>query len=160
LVSPSRTDATIRASCGVSVPHAGGARRSGNPFAGGPQLRARPPRPTAELSGDPEAIASLLTDDFVGVGPLGFLLSRQDWIDRSANGLRYTAFVVQDLLVRTYGDDTAVVIGTQVMEGTHGNPIPAQTRATMVFVGSRLAGIQMAFVAGTPGAPPIPGPPR
>jgi ketosteroid isomerase-like protein len=115
----------------------------------------------AELSGDPEVIGPLLTDDFVGVGPLGFLLSRQDWIDRRANGLRYTAFAVRDLHVRTYGDDTAVVIGTQVVQGTHrGNPVPAQTRATMVFAGPLLAGIQMAFVAGTPGAPPIPGPPR
>jgi ketosteroid isomerase-like protein len=115
----------------------------------------------AELSGDPEAIAPLLTDDFVGVGPLGFLLSRQDWTERRAIGLRNTVFAVQDLLVRTYGDDTAVVIGTQVVEGTHrGNPVPAQTRATVVFVGSRLASVQMAFVAGTPGAPPIPGPAR
>jgi ketosteroid isomerase-like protein len=114
----------------------------------------------AELSGDPDAIGPLLTDDFVGVGPLGFLLSRQDWVDRRENGLRYTAFAVRDLVVRSYGD-TDVVIGTQVVEGTHrGNPVPAQSRATFVFVGGLLASVQMSFVAGSPGAPPIPGPPR
>ncbi|HEY6594705.1 MAG TPA: hypothetical protein VI011_11450 [Asanoa sp.] len=86
---------------------------------------------------------------------------RADHVERRANGLRDTALAVQDLLVRRYRDDTPVVIGTQVVEGTHrGNPAPAQTRATMGFVGSRLASIQMAFVAGTPAVPPIPGRPR
>ena len=114
----------------------------------------------AELSGDPEAIAPLLAADFVGVGPLGFLLSRQDWLDRKRTGLAYTAFEVRDPTVRTYAG-TAVVIATQVVEGTHrGNPVPAQTRATLVFADDLLAGIHMSFVAGTPGAPPIPGPPR
>ena len=115
----------------------------------------------AELSGDPDAIAPLLADDFVGVGPLGFLLSRQDWLDRKQNGLRYTDFAVREPKVRTHGDDTAVVIATQVVEGTYqGNPVPAQSRTTLVFVGRQLASIHMSFVAGTPGAPPMPGPPR
>jgi ketosteroid isomerase-like protein len=114
----------------------------------------------AERSGDPAALDALLTDDFVGVGPLGFLLSRQDWLDRRAGGLRYSSFEIADQQVRSYGD-VALVICRQVVDGTYqGHPVPAQTRATLVLAGSRLAGIHMSFVAGTPGAPPLPGPPR
>jgi hypothetical protein len=84
---------------------------------------------------------------------------RADHIDRRGIGLRSRAFPVQDLLVRTCGDDSAVVIGTHVVEGPHrGNP--GQTRATMVFVGSRLASTQTAFGADTAGAPSVPGRPR
>ena len=42
-----------------------------------------------------------------------------------------------------------------------GHPIPEATRATLVLVSSacrwQLAAIHMSFVAGTAGAPPIPG---
>ena len=37
---------------------------------------------TAEFQGDTVLLEKCLSDDFVGVGPLGFLLSRQEWLAR------------------------------------------------------------------------------
>jgi len=57
-----------------------------------------------------------------------------------------------------------VEIGHQTQRGTYqGNPVPPETRATMVLgvdeANWRMAGIHLSFIAGTPGAPPIPGRP-
>ena len=65
--------------------------------------------------------------------------------------------------MRGYGD-AAVVVARQVGQGTYqGNPVPGALRASLVLVrqaaGWRLAGNHMSFIAGTPGAPPVPGRP-
>src|SRR6266571_2873332 len=58
----------------------------------------------AERAGDAAALDKLLTDDFVGVGPLGFTLSKREWLDRYDGGLRYETFGLEDVQVRGYGD--------------------------------------------------------
>ena len=119
----------------------------------------------AEAAGDAEAIAGCLSEDFLGVGPLGFILPKQAWLQRhSPDGLVYEKFELQETQVREYGD-TAVVTTLVDQPGTHqGNPIPRNTRSTLVLVKQdgqwRITTDHMSFVAGTPGAPPIPGPPR
>ena len=119
----------------------------------------------AERNGDVAIIGRRLTDDFVGVGPLGFLLSRQDWLDRHGPGrLKYDAFAVEELHIRVYGEDAAVVVCHQTQRGAYqGNPVPGDMRASIVLVADgqswRLAGIHLSFIAGTPGAPPVPGAP-
>jgi uncharacterized protein (TIGR02246 family) len=119
----------------------------------------------AELAGDTAALDQLLTDDFLGIGPLGFQLPRPAYLGRHApNGLTYDSFTLEDLQVRTYGDDTAVVVTRLVQPGSYqGNPVPEQARTTIVLVRVdgdwKLSNVQFSFVAGTPGAPPIPGPP-
>src|SRR2546430_13434966 len=117
----------------------------------------------AEQSGDADTLERLLTEDFVGVGPLGFTLSKKDWLERYANGLRYETFGLEEVQVRQYGD-AAVVVARQAGRGTwQGNPVPEAVRASLVLVlqpdGWRLAGSHMSFIAGTPGAPPVPGRP-
>lgn len=119
----------------------------------------------AEAAGDMETIAGCLTDDFLGVGPLGFLLPRQAWLDRHApNALVYEKYELQETQLREYGD-TVVVTTKLDQPGTYqGNPIPANTRSTLVLVRQdgewRISTHHMSFVAGTPGAPPVPGPPQ
>lgn len=118
----------------------------------------------AERAGDVAALERLLADDFLAVGPLGFFLSRQDWLDRHATGaLTYRTFELTDTRIRQYGDVT-VVVGTQTGEGAYrGQPVPPATRITLLVAGAeagpRLAGVHYSFIAGTPGAPSIPGPP-
>jgi ketosteroid isomerase-like protein len=113
----------------------------------------------AERAGDGAALHELLTDDFVGVGPLGFTLTRKDWLERYDNGLRYETFELEEVAVRGYGV-AAVVVARQVGRGTwQGNPVPEAVRTSLVLVrepdGWRLAGSHMSFIAGTPGAPPV-----
>ena len=118
----------------------------------------------AERSGDAAALDKLLADDFIGVGPLGFKLSKQDWLDRHAAGdLKYRTFELADIAVRRYGD-AAVVIAQQSAAGAYrGHEVPGDLRVTLVVADAsgscQLAGAHMSFIAGTPGAPPAPGRP-
>ena len=65
---------------------------------------------TAEQGYDVAALDRLLANDFVGVGPVGFVLGRDQWLARFGNGLENRAFTVQDAQVREYGT-AAVVVG-------------------------------------------------
>lgn len=117
---------------------------------------------SAERAGDSSALAVLLTDDFTGVGPLGFVLPKAAWLARHQQGaLSYQAFGVEETRSRVHGD-TAVITGRNLARGAYqGNPVPEAVRATMTLVSDagnwKLAAIHMSFIPGTPGAPPIPG---
>lgn len=116
----------------------------------------------AEAEGDAAVLGGLLAEDFCGVGPLGFVLSRAEWLDRHASGaLRYSALRLQEPQVRA-DEDHAVVVARQVGEGTYqGHPIPGDLRASIVLRrqvdGWCVTHVHTSFIAGTPGAPPIPG---
>lgn len=120
----------------------------------------------AELAADAASIDRSLTDDFLGIGPLGFVLTKQAWLaSRGPDGpLRYESFEFTETSVREYGD-AAVVTSRVDQPGTYqGNPIPASPRVTLVLVKQsnewQLASAHYSFIAGTPGAPPMPGPPQ
>jgi uncharacterized protein (TIGR02246 family) len=88
---------------------------------------------TAELNGDADAYDDLVTDDFHGVGPVGFVLDKQQWVGRLAN-VKNDAFEVKDATVRTYGD-SAVVVGVQDQKTTvMGRDTSGQFRLTLVVV--------------------------
>src|SRR5579863_10129821 len=76
----------------------------------------------AECAGDAVALRELLADDFVGIGPVGFVLPKAGWIGRHGQGLRYDAFDVDDVQIRSYGD-VAVAVGTAVTR-----PLPNSER--------------------------------
>src|SRR5262245_48891061 len=83
----------------------------------------------AEQQADVTTIGTLLADDFTAVGPLGFTLSKQDWLARHATGdLIYDHFQFTESTVRAYGT-TAIVIAHQVAQGTYrGQPLPTDLR--------------------------------
>ncbi len=89
----------------------------------------------AELRGDTAFIEKTLADDFIGIGPLGFLLSKQQWLERIQSGeLKYETLNLDEAQVRVY-DGAAILIGCHVQHSAYqGHSIRAQLRTTLVFV--------------------------
>jgi ketosteroid isomerase-like protein len=87
----------------------------------------------AELAADVATLDTLLDDDFVAVGPLGFVLDKRQWLGpRQAGDLKTTSFQWLDPAVRFFGD-TAVVIGTQVQQATYqGQDASGRFRVTQI----------------------------
>lgn len=118
----------------------------------------------AERTADVDALDGLLTDDFVGVGPLGFTLPKPAWLGRHQSGeLTYQSFDLDERQTRVHGD-AAVVTALNDADGAYnGNPTPRPTRITLTLVKAtdhwQIAGAHYSFVAGGIGSPPIPGPP-
>ena len=113
----------------------------------------------AELRGDATFLGSVLAEDFVGVGPRGFTLTREQWISRhEAGNLRYESFGLDEVDVRLYGD-AAVAVCRQTAEGVYEDEngrydINEQFRATLIFVNQEghwlLAGLQLSPILGRP----------
>ena len=113
----------------------------------------------AEFAGDADFLRATFADDFVGVGPRGFTLTKEEWLDRHESGaLKYGSFALDEVGVRPYGD-AAVVVCRQgaggVYEDDNGRyDIHEQFRATLVFVRQqgrwRLAGLQLSPILGRP----------
>ena len=113
----------------------------------------------AERTGDSETTDRLLTDDFVGIGPVGFQLSKSSWVDRlSVGDLKYETLSLEEVATRFYGP-VAVTNARWEAKGTsRGQPIPESVRVTLTSVnetGWKMAGIHYSFIAGTPGAPTL-----
>jgi ketosteroid isomerase-like protein len=115
----------------------------------------------AERSGDSSSLERLLTDDFLGVGPLGFVLPKGAWLARFAGGLAYESFELDEIQSRLHGD-AALITARQHGRGTiQGSPLPFEAvRSTLTAVRTderwQMGGIHMSFIAGTPGAPAVP----
>jgi uncharacterized protein (TIGR02246 family) len=113
----------------------------------------------AELHGDASFLAEILAEDFVGVGPRGFMLTKEQWLSRHETGsLRYEAFGLDEVQVRLYGD-TAITVCRQsaraVYEGENGRfELDDPFRATLVFIKQdgrwQLANLQLSPILGRP----------
>ena len=118
----------------------------------------------AEHAGDTGTLETLLADGFTAVGPLGFILPKQAWLARHrSRDLTYSGFSLDEIEDRPIGQDAVLVTARTNTRGSYqGHPIPEATRATLVLASDagrwQLAAIHMSFIAGTAGAPPIPGP--
>ncbi|HLJ34555.1 MAG TPA: nuclear transport factor 2 family protein [Ktedonobacteraceae bacterium] len=109
---------------------------------------------TAELSGDTAFLDNMLADDFVGIGPLGFMLIKQEWLARHQSGdLKYESISLDEARVRVY-NDAAILTGRQAQNAAYrGNSIPGQFRITLVFVQQgqwRLANLQLSTIGQPP----------
>jgi ketosteroid isomerase-like protein len=108
----------------------------------------------AEQHNDGGRLEGLLADDFVGVGPAGFVLDRQRWLQRFENGLVNSAFAVEEPQVREYGT-AAVVIAVLAQQTTFaGRDNSGRFRVTLVATrsgdGWRLANAHIGPLQGPP----------
>ena len=116
----------------------------------------------AEQAGDTTTLETQLASDFTAAGPLGFILTRQAWLAQHRHGdLTYQAFSLSEVNARTAGG-TAIVTARNNTRGSYqGHPIPEAARASLILVSDadswKLAAIHLSFIAGTPGASPLPG---
>ena len=89
---------------------------------------------TAEQRGDVTFFEGALTEAFVGVGPLGFMLTKEQWLGRFEGGLSYESVAIDEVEVRLYGD-AAVVTGRQKQAGTfRGNDVGGEFRVSVMLV--------------------------
>ncbi len=109
----------------------------------------------SEVDGDVTQLDKLATDDFMLVGPVGFVLDKQQWLDRyRAGDLATHALAFEDTVTRVY-DGVAVTIGRYIQEADFkGNPVNGEFRATQIAVrdgsGWRLAGLHLSSIGGPP----------
>jgi ketosteroid isomerase-like protein len=113
----------------------------------------------AELAGDTSAMDSLAHNDFLLVGPLGFILDKAQWLERYSSGAFVTSTLEwRDTQVRVFGD-CAVVIGVHDQEAAYrGQPNNGQFRATHILSRAdgawRLIGMHLSPIATPPMGPP------
>jgi ketosteroid isomerase-like protein len=109
----------------------------------------------AEATADVGALDRLLAADFAGVGLRGFVLTKEQWLDRYRSGdLRTGPIEQHEAALRLYGE-TAIVLARESQRNTYrGTAVDAEFRATRVFVKQegawRLASLQLSPVAQAP----------
>ncbi len=102
----------------------------------------------AERRADVDALDALFSDDFSAIGPRGFVLNRQQWLDRYRSGsIKNETFTWQETGVRAYRD-AIIATGTQTQQSTYqGQDASGRFRTTLVYVhgknGWRIALIQL-----------------
>jgi hypothetical protein len=97
----------------------------------------------AELAGDTDALGSLVTDDFVGVGPLGYRLTKRQWLGRYTSG---------DLA------NPAIAVGIQRQQAAYQRrPANGRFWVTQLLIqgdnGWRIAGLHLSPLADQPPPP-------
>lgn len=104
----------------------------------------------AELHADAETLERLLADDFLSIGPRGFLLDKEEWIGRHVH-FTYHELETSEMDIRLY-DRTAIVRNVQRNRATYKNQhVELAVRVSQVWVnqqdGWRLAAIQFSPLA-------------
>ena len=108
-----------------------------------------------EIEADVAALDAITTDDFALVGPAGFVLDKQQWLERYRQGDVLTrSLSMEETTTRIYGD-AAVTIGRHIRQAEYrGHPANGEFRATHIAIhdGSqwRLAGLHLSPIGGPP----------
>jgi len=91
---------------------------------------------SAEQHNNAGILGELLAEDFVGVGPVGFVLTRSQWLGRFGGGLENRACAVEDPQVHLY-PGAATVVGVQAQETSfQGRGNSGRFRVTLTAVQS------------------------
>lgn len=108
----------------------------------------------AESRGDTEALAALVTDDFHVVGPVGFVLDRQQYLGRYQGGFSPEAVSWDEVAVSDHGD-AAVTVGAVTQQAEfQGQRADGRFRVSHVFVrqdgGWKVAHVHYSIIGGPP----------
>jgi len=113
----------------------------------------------AELRGDTAFFEETLVDDFVAIGPRGFMLTKEQWLMRHASGnLTYQSLALDEVAIRNHGD-AAVLTARQLsdaiyQDGDRRHEMHDDFRITMIFAptggGASIVGLQLSPIAGPP----------
>ena len=113
----------------------------------------------AQTLSDLDALTGLLTDDFKLVGPLGFVVAKQQWLEQFAIGaLQIESLEWDELDIRTHAyAGIAIAIGRLTQSATYAQKrSDGQFRVTAIAIGQgttwHLAGIHYSAIA----APSLP----
>ena len=111
-----------------------------------------------QRDGDAATTDRLLTDDFIGIGPVGFQLRKQAWLQRQTEGdLHYDELSLEDVTTRHYRDCAITTARWHARGTARGHPLPEATRATLVTVKDgddwQLATIHFSHLADPSGGP-------
>ena len=109
----------------------------------------------AEMGADTGTLEAISTSDFMLVGPVGFVLDRQQWLERYRSGDLVTGSLsLEDPAIRVYGE-AAVTIARHIQRASYkGQPADGQFRTTHIAVRVDrrwlLAGIHLSPIGGPP----------
>jgi hypothetical protein len=113
----------------------------------------------AQTRSDVGALFGLLADDFKLVGPLGFVVPKQQWLEQFHTGaLQIESLEWDEVDIRTYSDaGFAIAIGKLTQAATYAqNRSDGQFRVTLIAIGRgvtwHLAGAHYSPIA-APGRP-------
>ena len=106
----------------------------------------------AEQAGDVDALAEIADEGFRLVGPFGFVLDKQQWLDRYRSGAFHTRRLTWDEVSVADHGDVAIAIGRQSQQATYqGRPADGDFRVSHVFArkadGWRLIGMHLSQAA-------------
>jgi ketosteroid isomerase-like protein len=89
----------------------------------------------AEVAADLDVLDAVTCPSFRLVGPAGFVLDKEQWLERYRGGqLTTTRLALEDPQTRLRGD-VAITIATQVIEATYaGHPAGGRFRVTQIAV--------------------------
>ena len=109
----------------------------------------------AEMRADTGTLEAISTSDFTLVGPLGFILDKEQWLERYRSGDLVTdSLSLEDPAIRVYGD-AAVTLARHIQRASYkGRLADGQFRTTHIAVrddsGWLLAGIHLSPIGGPP----------
>jgi ketosteroid isomerase-like protein len=110
----------------------------------------------AELAGDTEFYERVADGDFVAIGPLGFVLTREQWLGRFRSGAyKCSRYDLSDIKLLDKGAVAIVVAKADIEATFEGRPSPVpETRVLHVFQrsaeGWKLLSLQHSGIARPP----------
>lgn len=110
---------------------------------------------TAERNGDTAFMERTLADDFMAIGPRGFMLNKAQWLQRFTSGsLKYDQLDMDELQIRSYGDAAVATCRTNQKVRYQQQVAASELRMMLVWVKQDgrwlLAGAQMSPILGIP----------